>query len=268
MRARKEARATPTRRTAGGKQGGSSEKGGGTAYDEAHVDSEYARIDAEGTPGYFTKRAGLPSYAGEAKKAGFTDLAAGEWYLNEGGMFPGTKTLYLDYTIARGLMSGYTGARKGQFGPDDDLSRGMAATIIYRMATGRTADTTNNNVATKFGDVPKGAWYAAAVKWCAENGVVTGYSGTDRFGPEDPITREQLATVIGRYMDPKAEAGDDVSQFKDASSISDYAKGGIAYCCANGIMTGIGDTGNFQPGGKATRCQMSKVIAVTDLLRG
>ena len=205
----------------------------------------------------------LATYAGEAKKAGFKDLDAGAWYLNDGGRFPDSQTLYLDYTIARGLMSGYTGARKGQFGPDDDLSRGMAATIIYRMATGKTAETTDNDVDTPFSDVPRGAWYAAAVKWCAENKVVTGYVGTTKFGPDDPITREQLATVIGRYMDPQAEAGSDVSQFKDASSISAFARAGIAYCCANGIMTGIGDSGNFQPGGKATRCQMSKVIAVT-----
>ena len=237
--------------------------GNGTKYDEAHAMADYANIDTADNPGYFTYRAALASYAGATENAGFTDLAADAWYLNEGGMFPGVKTLYLDYTIKRGLMSGYTGARKGQFGPDDDLSRGMAATIIYRMATGRTADTTNNNVTTKFSDVPKGAWYAAAVKWCAEHNVVTGYSGTDRFGPEDPITREQLATVIGRYMDPQAEAGSDVSQFKDKGAISDYAKGGITYCNKQGIMTGIGDTGNFDPQGKATRCQMSKVIAVT-----
>ena len=213
-------------------------------------------------------KADLATYAGEAKKAGFTDLDASAWYLNDGGRFPDSQTLYLDYTIKRGLMSGYTGARKGQFGPDDDLSRGMAATIIYRMATGKTAETTDNNVDTPFSDVPRGAWYAAAVKWCAENKVVTGYAGTTKFGPDDPITREQLATVIGRYMDPKAEAGDDVSQFKDAAAISAFAKGGIAYCNAKGIMTGIGDSGNFQPGGKASRCQMAKVIAVTDLLRG
>ena len=207
------------------------------------------------------EKSDLASYAGKAKAAGFTDLAADAWYMNDGGRFPGSQTLYLDYTIARGLMSGYAGTTL--FGPDDDLSRGMAATIIYRMATGKTAKTTNNDVATKFSDVKSGAWYAAAVKWCSDNGVVTGYSGTDKFGPEDPITREQLATIIGRYMDKDGKAGKDVSQFKDKGDISDYAQAGIAYCNANKIMTGIGDTGNFQPGGKATRCQMSKVIAVT-----
>ena len=202
----------------------------------------------------------LATYAGKAKAAGFTDLDPNGWYLNDGGRFPDSQTLYLDYTIARGLMSGYAGTTL--FGPDDQLTRGMAATIIYRMATGKTAETTNNNVSTKFSDVPKGAWYAAAVKWCADEGVVTGYSGTDKFGPEDPITREQLATIIGRYMDKDEKAGKDVSQFKDKGDISDYAKAGIAYCNANKVMTGIGDTGNFDPQGLATRCQMSKVIAV------
>ena len=208
----------------------------------------------------------LKAYVGEAKKAGFSDLDEGAWYLGEGGKFPGTDTLYLDYTIKRGLMSGYTGARAGQFGPDDPLTRGMGATIIYRMATGKTAETTDNDVQAPFSDVPKGAWYAAAVKWCAENKVVTGYAGTTLFGPEDPITREQLATIIGRYMDPDGLAGSDVSMFKDHERISGFAKAGIAYCCAKGIMTGIGDTGLFRPQGYATRCQMAKVIAMTDLL--
>ena len=206
----------------------------------------------------------LAPYAGKAKAAGFTDLDDGEWYMNDGGKFPGTDPLYLDYTVARGLMSGYTGARAGQFGPNDGLTRGMAATIIYRMATGATAEDTDNDVPTKFPDVKSGAWYAAAVKWCADEGVVTGYTdGSGRFGPDDPITREQLATIIGRYMDKDKTAGEDVSQFKDRGSISEYAKAGIAYCSANGIMTGIGDTGNFEPKGHATRCQMAKVIAVT-----
>ena len=207
----------------------------------------------------------LAPYAGKAKAAGFADLDDGEWYMKtEGGAFPGTATLYLDYTVARGLMSGYTGARAGQFGPNDTLSRGMAATIIYRMATGATAESTDNEVDTRFPDVKRGAWYAAAVEWCAAEGVVTGYTdGSDCFGPDDPITREQLATIIGRYMDKGKEAGEDVSQFKDEKSINGYAKAGIAYCSANGIMTGVGDTGNFDPKGFATRCQMSKVIAVT-----
>ena len=69
-------------------------------------------------------------------------------------------------------MSGYEGTTL--FGPDDPLTRAMAATIIYRMATGATSDTTDNSVGTQFSDVPAGQWYSAAIAWCSENGVVTG----------------------------------------------------------------------------------------------
>ena len=212
----------------------------------------------------------LSSYAGAARAAGFTDLSSGAWYMSTAtGAFASSKTLYLDYTIKRGLMSGYAGSTL--FGPNDTLSRGMAATIIYRMATGKTAANTDNNVATKFSDVPKGAWYAAAVKWCAENGVVTGYTDangkpTGKFGPNDKVTREQLTAMISRYCVGKAgmkSAGSDVSRFKDAGKIAAWAREGVAFCAANGIVSGVGSTGNFEPQGLATRCQMSKIIAVT-----
>ena len=191
--------------------------------------------------------------------------------LNSRGLSEGFKddsgrvvATYLDYTIGRGLMSGYAGTTR--FAPDDTLTRGMAATIIYRMATGATAATTDNNVQTRFSDVHSGDWYAAAVKWCAEKGVVTGYSGTDLFGPGDPVTREQLAAMVARYCTKVAgmpSAGADVSRFPDGGAISSWAREAAAFCAVNGIITGKGDTGAFDPAGLASRCQMAKVIAVT-----
>ena len=105
-----------------------------------------------------------------------------------------------------------------------------------------------------------------------ENKVITGYTDEDDeplhlFGPDDKISREQLATIIGRYMDPEETAGKDVSGFDDGGSISPYAHHGVAYCNANGIMTGIGGTKSFAPQATATRCQMAKIVAVTDRLR-
>lgn len=212
-----------------------------------------------------TVKSDLASYLGKAKAAGFTDLDPNAWYMKvPDGAFPDSNTLYLDYTIARGLMSGYSGTTL--FGPDDALDRGMAATIIYRMATGQTAKTTNNNVNTKFSDVPAGQWYSAAVAWCAENGVVTGYSGTTLFGPGDPVTREQLATMIARYcmkVENMPTAGTDLSRFPDQGSVSDWAREGVAFCAAKAVVSGYSHNGNFGPQDGATRCQMSKIIAVT-----
>jgi len=212
-------------------------------------------------------------YADAAKEAGFSDLAAGAWYMSEGFKDDSGKVVatYLDYTIGRGLMSGYTGERAGQFGPDDALSRGMAATIIYRMATGATADTTDNAVDAGFADVGRGEWYAAAVKWCAEKGVVTGYAGTGRFGPDDRVTREQLAAMVFRYCTQvvgMAPAGEDVSRFPDGARIAEWARAAAAFCAEHGVITGKSDTGAFDPQGDATRCQMAKIIAVTARLVG
>ena len=135
------------------------------------------------------------------------------------------------------------------------------------MAKKATADTTNNYVEAGFPDVHPGDWYAAAVRWCSENGIVTGYQdGSGRFGPNDNVTREQLAAMIFRYCTKVAKmdgAGSDVTRFPDGDKIATWAREAAAFCAANGIITGKGDTGAFDPQGDATRCQMAKIIAVT-----
>ena len=212
----------------------------------------------------------IEAYEGEAKESGMADIATStDWFMNpETGAFPGTKTLYMDYTISRGLMSGYTDAngKVTAFAPYDGMTRSMVATVIFRMATGETAATTNNNVKTKFSDVPASQWYSAAVAWCADNNIVTGYSGTNNFGPNDPVSREQLATMIYRYCTGPAglnKVAADLSKFPDGTQIADFAKDGVAYCAARGIVGGYTGSGVFDPGGPAQRCQMAKIIAVT-----
>ena len=245
--------------------GGSGSSSGKSSGASGAASDSGSQIGASGNAG--ASKSDLKNYAGKAKAAGFKDLKASDWYMRvPDGAFPDSQTLYLDYTVGRGLMSGYTGSSSGLFGPDDDVSRAMAATIIYRMATGKNAGNTDNSVGTQFSDVPSGQWYSAAIAWCSDKGVVTGYEGTGRFGPDDKVTREQLTAMIARYCQKvggMASAGSNVSQFKDATAISAWAKAGVAFCAAKGIVSGLGDTGYFQPQGNATRCQMSKIIAVT-----
>ena len=253
---------------AGGDVGGGSASGSGSGNGGGSANGGSA--NGGGSPDAGNPTSYLNSFSGKAAAAGFTDLKMSDWYMKvPDGAFPDSNTLYLDFTIGRGLMSGYTGTTR--FGPDDGLNRGMAATIIYRMATGMTAETTDNGVNTKFSDVPSGQWYTAAVAWCSERGVVTGYSGTGKFGPNDPVTREQLCAMIGRYCMKQRgmdSAGDDVSRFKDGAKVSSWAREGVAFCAAKGIVSGIGTSGNFSPQGDATRCQMSKIIAVTAYMLG
>ena len=123
-----------------------------------------------------------------------------------------------------------------------------------------------------FPDVARGEWYAAAVKWCAEKGVVTGYKdGSGRFGPDDNVTREQLAAMVARYCTQvagMAGAGEDVSRFPDGARIAEWARAAAAFCAEHGVITGKSDTGAFDPQGDATRCQMAKIIAVTARMVG
>ena len=209
-------------------------------------------------------------YAGEAARSAFTDLVAGQWYMTEG---LGDGATYLDYVIGRGIMSGYAGT--ALFGPDDTLTRAMAATIIYRAETGRTAADTDNDVAAGFPDVARKAWYAAAVRWASRQGIVTGYADTGAFGPDDPVTREQLATMLARYSGWLSSGGEPIdpgagvpaaretafASLDGVSSVSGWAKAGMVWCTANGVMSGVGGA-SLAPAWTATRAQMAKMAAV------
>lgn len=221
---------------------------------------------------------GLAAYAGTARSSGLSDLDSAKWYMRVGeglGSFPGTSTLYLDYTLKEGLMSGYRdedGVIR-RFGPDDYLNRAQAATILYRLANPNATDTTNpaEYASNESGlpDVESGAYYTAAVNWCVREGVITGYGQPGAyyaFGPTDLVLREQIATMIARYCtahEDKPAASTDISRFSDYPSISGYAQSGVSYCVACGIMGGYSGTNAFGPKDHTTRCQMSKIIAVT-----
>ena len=225
---------------------------------------------------------GIGGYTGQATAAltinhvdtsMFTDLDADAWYMGtENGAFAGTQTLYMDHTLATGLMSGYKGTTR--FGPDDNMSRAMVATVIYRMANDDITPTTDpakyEDNTSGLSDVADRQWYTAAVNWCVSKGIITGFTtgpNAGRFCPDDNTTREQLATITGRYCTKVAglpSAGDDVSNFSDALAISGFAKEGVAFCVANKVVGGYTDgSGRFDPQGNATRCQGAKIFAVT-----
>jgi hypothetical protein len=193
----------------------------------------------------------------------FSDVSdTSEWYYG-----------WVSQAANAGLMTGYTGTTN--FGPNDDVSRGMVVTLLYRAYTGNTAATTNNNVNAGFADVQSGQYYAAAVKWAAEAGITTGTSSST-FEPDRSVTREELATFIARYAAYAKTAGKstdiasvdsanvnfDAITINGASSVSEFAKNGIAWCYAKDIVTGIGGT-ELAPQGNASRAQMAKIIVAT-----
>ena len=113
-----------------------------------------------------------------AGAANFTDVASGAWYAEAVG-----------YCTEHGLM---TGVSDTAFAPEDTMTRAMLVTILYRQAGSPAVSHT-----VSFTDVAAEAWYAQAVAWADANGVAGGY-GDGRFGPEEPVTREQMAAILWR----------------------------------------------------------------------
>lgn len=155
----------------------------------------------------------------------------------------------VDYVLVNGLMSGYG---NGVFGPNDHLSRAQLCQILYNKE-GRPA-VTGSSV---FTDVAGTAWYADAVIWANANGIVGGYGG-GVFGPDDPITREQLAAILWRYAG-SPESSHSLDAFTDAGQISDWAMDAMRWANENGVLNGDG-SGHLIPRGNATRAHVAQMI--------
>lgn len=159
----------------------------------------------------------------------------------------------VDYVLVNGLMSGYG---NGLFGPDDILSRAQLCQIIYNLE-GQPATTSGS----AFTDVANGAWYFDAVTWAASQSIVGGYGG-GLFGPEDNITREQLAVILYRYAQAKGydtASGADLSAYGDASDVSSWAIPAMQWACGAGIIGGTTAT-TLSPQGPATRAQVATIL--------
>ena len=171
----------------------------------------------------------------------FTDVPGGAWY--EDGVA---------YVYDNGLMNGTSGTT---FSPESTTTRGMLVTILYRMAGSPSAE------GGTFTDVAVDAWYADGVAWAAANGIVGGY-GNGRFGPDDPITREQMAAILYRYAQYKGyrtTAGADLSGYVDADSVSSYALASLQWANAAGLVTGT-SSNTLTPDGSATRAQVATIF--------
>ena len=160
--------------------------------------------------------------------------------------------LAVDFVVENGLMSGYG---NGSFGPNDTLTRAELAQILYNKEDRPSVS------GSVFTDVADGAWYANAVNWANRNGIVTGY-GSGKFGPGDPVTREQMATILYRYLAAKGydiTARADLSGYTDAGQISAYATEAMSWANAVGLLTGETPT-TLVPQGNATRAQVATIL--------
>lgn len=186
----------------------------------------------------------VPTMPGTGSGLPFVDVGTGDWFYGD-----------VEYVYDEGLMNGTSGTR---FDPNGVLTRAMVVTILYRMEVEPEAVRTFNT----FSDVSRSDWYGEAVEWAAANGIVNGYSD-GRFGPNDPITREQLAAILYRYA---AFKGYEVTKanttslagYPDAAKVSGYAVPAVQWAVGKGLINGV--SGKLAPQSTATRAQVAAII--------
>ena len=187
----------------------------------------------------------LPASAAAASVSPFGDVQSTDWYYDE-----------VQYVYENGLMSGTSATT---FSPDTTTTRGMIVTILHRLE-GTPAVSTSGT----FADVTAGRYYTDAVEWASANGIVGGY-GNGRFGPNDPITREQFAAMLWRYAksegyDVSVGENSNILSYTDAADVSEYAITAIQWACGTGIINGTGDGSTLSPQDAATRAQAAMML--------
>ena len=172
----------------------------------------------------------------------FTDVAESDWFFDA-----------VDYVYDEGLMSGTDGIT---FSPNVNTTRGMIVSILYRME-GSPAMTAT----APFLDVTADQYYAPAVAWASSNGIVSGYDA-QTFGPNDNITREQMASILQRYAQYKGldvTASGNLSAFIDAANVSGWATDSVSWAVDQGLISGRGD-GILAPQANATRAEVASIL--------
>ena len=173
----------------------------------------------------------------------FYDVSRGDWYyeavrfVHEKGIMAGTSTHY--------------------FSPNADLSRGMLATILYRLE-----GSPNVSGYSSFNDVADTSYYAKAIAWAERNGIVNGVT-TERFEPDTAVTREQMAAILCRYADYKGHdtsvSYDYLATFGDSGSSHVYARPALNWAVAHRIINGQGSS-VLAPRATATRAEVAQVL--------
>ena len=150
----------------------------------------------------------------------------------------------------------FNGVSDTEFAPNTAMTRGMLVTVLYRLE-GEPTVTAN----AKFSDVAEDQWYAKAVAWAAENEIVKGYGST--FGPNDLVTREQMATILLRYAVWKqydtTAGGMALREYADYAEISGWATAALEWANAEGLILGRTET-TIVPQGDATRAEVATIL--------
>lgn len=180
----------------------------------------------------------------EKAKVSYTDVSDKAWYKDA-----------VNYVSDEGLLVGVTA---NKFGPDTNVTRAMVAAVMWRQC-----GAPKNDGVSDFADVDRNTWYSQAVTWGAEQGLVAGY-GADKFGPNDPVTREQLVSFIQRFS---ARQGEDTSvkdpavldQYSDTAQVGSWSKDAMAWALENKVISGVADK-KLAPRANASRAQYAAIL--------
>ena len=222
-------------------------------YNEETEELEFqqaARIAKDGTAEFALDHASdyaivIDDRSHEPVDLPFNDVPEGYWAYDA-----------IQYVYGEGLMAGTSGSA---FSPEGTTTRGQIVTILWRLAGSPVV-----NYLMDFDDVDPAAYYAEAIRWATSEGIAGGYGG-GVFGPDDPITREQLAVMLHRYAQHQGcdvSIGEDTNilSYADAFDVSEYAVSALQWACGAGIISGTGDGSTLTPQGEATRAQAATVL--------
>lgn len=171
----------------------------------------------------------------------FNDVSANDWFASA-----------VDYVTGKGMMNG---TADNTFSPKANTTRGMVVTVLYRL------ENQPSTSAASFTDVASGAYYANEVAWANANGIVSGY-GSGKFGPNDKVTREQLAAILYRYAQYKkydVSGANSLDGYTDVQSVSSYAVPALQWANAAGVVTGKSGS-KLDPKGNATRAEVAAML--------
>lgn len=183
------------------------------------------------------------NHADTCPSADFTDVDMDAWYHDA-----------VDYAIENGMMNGIG---NNLFAPESNLNRAMLVQVLWNLE-----GNPDTSAITEYSDVASDAWYYNAVQWATAENIVGGY-GNGIYGPEDDITREQMALMLYRYAQYKGydttQSGADVQGFNDYEDISDWALEGVTWAVNAGLLNGKGN-GILDPIGDATRAEVAQIL--------
>ena len=168
---------------------------------------------------------------------------------------------YVEYVAGKDYMKGISNT---QFAPMMEMNRAMFVTVLYRLDNPKGVSSQSN-----FVDVPSDTWYTQAVNWAAANKIVNGIGG-DKFAPDDSITREQICTIVARYVEYRAKKDNKTYKttekektFPDADQIGEYAKEAVKKCQMWGLIEG-NEKGYMNPLNTATRAEVATIVQRLD----